>query len=57
MNPNVEVLDPNESNRKTYLNMTDTETSKIKKRTRSELILPIFSLKMLRILIRNLVIK
>lgn len=42
---------------KTYLNMTDTETSKIKKRIRSELILPIFSLKMLRILIRNLVIK
>ena len=42
---------------KTYLNITDTETSKIKKTTRSELILPIFSLKMLRILIRNLVIK
>ena len=42
---------------KTYLSMTDTETSKIKKRIRSELIPPIFSLKMLRILIRNLVIK
>lgn len=42
---------------KIYLKMTDTETRKIKKRTRSELILPIFSLKMLRILIRNLVIK